>query len=460
MGTVVARNEYPVLSPFSGEVVWKIEEGMFVEPGVVIVRFDATQVQEELRQMKEDLFEREEAVRRAKERLKTVQRRSALEIGRQKIAVERAQIRRDTVYGRPTAEERKRSDWNLKRAALKFERSKTTYENYQALFGLGFVTEAVLKKRRLDLLRDKAEHAKQKILNTLTMEGASSDSKRLADLSLEEAKKSQATAEFNGKADQAIASANLELSEINLENFKMELERKERYVNQAECKAPARGRVAFVDVWKGSRQSLSPIQIGESRRRGQDLCKIADTSVLRVRIMVNEADVGRLKTGQQAEIRIPAFRERVFKARVAEVALVAKDKNVALDRLALRRAGEAFVNVVEVLLDFDNLSDQDRGAMRLGFTSEVRIDCKVADGAPSIPWSAVRFDAEGSPFVRARVSRMGSQQRSVKLGVSNDEFVQITEGLDGVEEVLDHARPYGLKETSQPQGSKARGEQP
>ena len=113
------------------------------------------------------------------------------------------------------------------------------------------------------------------------MRGASSDSKRLADLQLEEAKKALATARFNKASDLATGNANLELAEIELENLNLDLERKRRYLDAGEVKAPVPGRVAFVDVWKGSRQSLSPIQIGESRRRGQDLCRIADVQMAR-----------------------------------------------------------------------------------------------------------------------------------------------------------------------------------
>ena len=55
------------------------------------------------------------------------------------------------------------------------------------------------------------------------------------------------------------------------------------------------------------------------------------------------------------------------------------------------------------------------------------------------------------------MSRDGWERRSVKLGAGNDEWVQVVEGLAGVEDVMDHARPYGDRDEKRP---KAAGERP
>src|SRR6185369_15658365 len=42
LGSIEALIETPVLSPFNGEVVWKIEDGTFVEAGEPVVRLDSS----------------------------------------------------------------------------------------------------------------------------------------------------------------------------------------------------------------------------------------------------------------------------------------------------------------------------------------------------------------------------------------------------------------------------------
>jgi macrolide-specific efflux system membrane fusion protein len=291
----------------------------------------------------------------------------------------------------------------------------------------------------------------------LTLEGATADQKRVADLSVADAEQVLATARFNQKADAEIAKANLELAQIELENFKLTLDEKQRYCAEAEVKAPARGRVAFVDVWKGSRGTASPIRIGESRNRGQDLCKIADVSALRVQTRVSEADVKRVSIGKTATVRLPAVPGKQFKARVSEVALVALDKNRALSSLAVKHSGQAFVNVVQVHLIFEGLSDEDRGQMRLGLTCEVSIEHGEEREALLIPWSAVLFAPDGQAGVEVRGGFGRPARRPVKLGGGDALRVEVLEGLTEGDWVLDRGRraggapaPAGPKEKAGP----------
>ena len=439
-GAVVAKNETHIFTRFTGEIVWKIDEGSFVEPGAVIVRFNATPAKDELDKMLKDLFDKDEAVKRAQDELDTTRERYASEIAQKRAALEKAQVDRGVIFGYPSEDEKKDAELTLLSARLNYQQAEKDHEANRELNRLGYVTEAALKQKALKLATEKANLAKVEILHQLTLGGLSSDSKRLADLAVAEAKKNLASSEFNRDADLAIKKADLELAQIELDNFKMNLELKKRQLEDADVKAPVTGRVAFIDVWKGS-GALSPIQVGEQRNQGQDVCKIVDTTILRVKVWVNESDVTRLKPGQPAEVRLPAFPERLYKAQVSEVALVAEDKNVALSSLALQRSGQAFVNVVAVLLDFVDLNEADRQAMRLNFTADAVIDCtsEAARGASPLlaPWGAVLYDAEGKPQVRLRRGSGEGELAAVELGASDARCVEILKGCDGDEQVFD-----------------------
>ena len=58
---------------------------------------------------------------------------------------------------------------------------------------------------------------------------------------------------------------------------------------------------------------------GEVVAAGQPLAVIANLSRVRLRVFVSEADLGRLRLGAPARIRVDAFPERTFEARVARV---------------------------------------------------------------------------------------------------------------------------------------------
>jgi len=443
LGTVVAKNETHVFSLFTGEIVWKIEEGRQVEAGEVIVRFNAQATLDETERMTKELFDKEEAVRRTEADLENTRLRYEMEVAQKKAALEKARVDRDLTYGHPTAIEKREAELALATAKLKHDQAAKDYESNKELHALGYVTEAALKQKALKQASEKAELAKAEVLHRLTLQGYSSDSKRQADLAVADADKNLATSVFNRDADLAIKQAELDLNRIELRNFNRSLEQKKRELESSEVKAPVAGRVAFVDVYKGGGKGLSPIQIGEMRNRGQDLCKVVDTSTLRVNVWVNEADVPRLAEGQAAEVRLSAFSERAFSGRVAVIAPVAQDKNVANTRLALLRSGEAFVNVVAVALDFTDLSEADRTVMRLGFTAEVKIDCtKPGDEVPRLvlPWTAVHLDASGGARVKVARGTGASAYLPVKLGRSDADYVEILGGIEPGARAIDSGK--------------------
>lgn len=439
LGIVVARNETSVFSPISGEVVWKIEEGTFVEPGTVVVRFDPNQFDDQLDQMQQDIFDIEEAVRRAKESLEISTRRQELVVQQKETALALAELNRGDILGQPDADARRESELTVAYAQLRFEQSEKEYRAEAELHARGYASEATLKQKRLNVASRKADFAKERDLQSLVLGGATAETKRQEDLKVEQAKMDLETARFNRTAQLAMEKADLELAQIRLENFKANLDRKQDERNNTDVKTLVRGRVAFVDVFKGSSANLSPVQIGETRNRGQDLCKIADTSMLRVQVRVNEADLARVRQGQDAEILLPAFPDRTFHGKVSEIAHVARDKNVALSRSALLRAGEAFVNVVEVTLDFDALSEADRDAMRLGFTATVRFEVGTEDSVLVVPWTAVGFEANREAYVEVQGALAGGRRRPVKLGRSDEFHVEVLDGLEESARILDRS---------------------
>jgi multidrug resistance efflux pump len=118
--------------------------------------------------------------------------------------------------------------------------------------------------------------------------------------------------------------------------------------------------LAFVDTWKGSSE-LSRIEVGETARWGQLLCKIADPTRMQVVVVVNEVDALEVHRGQPAAVRFTAFPGAVVRGKVASVASTARDRNELLGSLALEKAGRAGVSAVEVVVELDEQPSGLRG---------------------------------------------------------------------------------------------------
>jgi multidrug efflux pump subunit AcrA (membrane-fusion protein) len=435
MGTIEALVETPVLTRISGDIVWKTDDGKAVEPGEPVVRFETKAIQDDIESREKDLFDKQEAVRRAERSIKMTTDRYKHVIRQAEIQLELAEIDRKVILEAPTAEEKLDAELTLRSATLDLEKTEVEMKDHNELAKLGYVSDATRKKKELELATTKVNHAKSKLIYDLTLMGYTPDSKRVAELAVADAKKRLNIAKFNRDADLAVLESDLELAKVTLLNFQRELNRKKQDLESATVRAPSKGNVVFIDVMKG-RSNKSPIQVGENRSAGGDLCVICDTSTLRVQVWINESDVKSLALGQKATILLPACPGKTYEAVVSDLAVVAMDKNMALSSLALRKSGEAFVNVVQAKLDFINLTEEDRKAIKMGFTADVLLHVSEKTDTLTVPWEAVRYDAQGTPYADV-VSGSSRERRTLKLGRSDPDRVEVLEGLKADEQVLD-----------------------
>jgi len=443
IGTIEALNETVVLSRITGDIVWKEDDGKLVEAGDPIVRFETRTLQEDLESREKDVADKIEALRRAKESVAATKKRAEYVIRQAEIQCELAVLERDRINSSPRDDERKDADLTLKSAELELDRARVDTEGYQDLARRGYVSEATRKEKELDLELKRANHKKAKLIYELTVAGYPSDTKRVAELAVADAQKRLNIAKFNRDADLAVAEAAYELAKVDLANGERELNRRRQDLGWATVRAPVRGHVVFVEVYKGSSKNKSVIQVGESRSAGGDLCIICDTSTLRVRTWINESDMQHVAVGQRALVRLSAFPGRSYEATVSELAVPATDKNVALSSLALRRSGEAFVNVVQAKLEFVNLAEADRKEIRVGFTADVCIQTTPVSEAVVVPWAGVCYGPDGAPYAEVAAGG-GRERRALTLGRSDPHRVEVLQGLKEKEQVYDQtgaARP-------------------
>jgi len=436
-GALCANREYDVLAAVAGDITWLCDEGLAVEEGVPIASFDPTVIEADIENQAQTKLDKEETVRRAKKDLELAERRQKTTVDRFKALCDKAKATRDDLYAQPTPEDRLDAELTLKAATLNEAQAKLDYASNFELGEKGYVSGAVVKQKKLALVTTTVDKVKAQTLLDLTKAGATELAKAQADIQVADAEESLRGAQFDTDADISIAKANIELAQVDLENFLRQLAEKQRQHQACTVRSPAHGRVAYVDVWKGS-SVLSPIQIGDQRQRGLMICKVVDTSVLRIKVRVGETDIHRVALGQKATVSMPAIPGQVFPAVVAEIGLTAQDKNSALSRSALLKSGEAFVNVIEVTLDFVNPSADDIAKLRIGLTVEAEIFTEAAADTLTVPWSTVRYGADANAYVELR--KGGSKERRpVKLGRGNSKYAEVLDGLSAGDEVLDFA---------------------
>ncbi len=372
-----------------GEVAWLAEEGAAVEVDDVVVRISSSTTESRLEQSEMWHIPRQTEVERAEQQLASSRTLGPLIARRAGVRLSLAEWQIEDLRRRPTKEELEGAKIDLRVAKLAHEKHSVEYERTKDLAKRGFATESEVRDRRLKALDAEAQAALAKLTLELVSTGATQILREAARLDVEKTRLAVEEAEFASTADITIADKTLDVAKANLANSERDLERLNKEVANMELKAPAAGRVTFPEMWRWTKDQ-SRVEVGETVRRGIQVCEIADPSRLQARIHVNEIDALDLEIGLRATARLTAFPGVDVPGRVARIARSAADKNERLGELALTKSGKAEVGVIEVLVDLDfSAARAGEGAvvfdptkLRGGHTVTVVIDLERPGEAP------------------------------------------------------------------------------
>jgi HlyD family secretion protein len=133
-------------------------------------------------------------------------------------------------------------------------------------------------------------------------------------LSLDEARAKlqqlRRTFDLKRRADAAEVQA-LEIQRDRAENA---WRHAEKNVAKMRVESPIDGMVVLKATWKNG--SMGEVQEGEEVRSGLPILDVVDSSAMRVRARVNQADIDRLRVGQTVQITLDSFPSRTFRGRL------------------------------------------------------------------------------------------------------------------------------------------------
>ena len=191
--------------------------------------------------------------------------------------------------------------------------------------------------------------------------------------------------------------------------------------------------VAQVDPSRpGAQYSLSPVYApvsgvvvsapaaaGSTVSTATALFTIAAAETLEIEALIPEREVGQLRTGLQADVRLEAFPSEVFIAEVVRVSPVV-DSMSRTKKIALRF-----------------LSPDPR--INLGMFARIKLNTRAYPNVVTIPQDAV-VDNRGTPAVYALDGSGGhgerARLRNIETGVSVDGELEIKSGLASGEKVI------------------------
>ncbi len=199
------------------------------------------------------------------------------------------------------------------------------------------------------------------------------------------------------------------------------------------------GFVTKLPVTKGQRV------VGTGQMQGTEVMKIADLSQMEVKVEINENDVVNITIGDSALVEVDAFPEKKFRGYVKDIAYSASQNAVGTT--------DQITNfTVKILIDASSYQDvpdlkhlipgPGQSPFRPGMSAYVSIYTDKKENVVSVPIQAVTIDLnkkKENSKAQEIVYRYNNNQvfkTPVKTGISDDEFIEIVNGLQENEEIV------------------------
>jgi len=263
-------------------------------------------------------------------------------------------------------------------------------------------------------------------------------------------------------SDLAASRSQLDAQKALVQQAQAALKEAVESLNKTAIYSPMAGTVSKLNVELGERV------LGSGFSQGTHLMTVADLGKMEAIVDVDENDVVLVSIGDAASIDLDAFKNVVYKGIVTEIANSAKTTAAGTQ--------EEVVNfAIKIALDdFD-------ARVRPGMSCNADIEVETKDNVLAVPIQSVtaRSDEEaeaqesttrdGQDFGKARKKKQSKPKevvfvvndgavtmKAVKIGISDNEFIEVTSGLKEGEEVV--SGPYRTIATELQDKSKVKPE--
>jgi HlyD family secretion protein len=250
--------------------------------------------------------------------------------------------------------------------------------------------------------------------------------------------------------------AEKEASEFSVMSAQATLDEADESLTKTSVYAPMSGTISSLSVELGERV------VGTSMMSGTEMLRIANLNRMEVEVEVNENDIVRVTNRDTALIEVDAYPDTKFKGVVSEIPVSANTSGVTTDQVT-----NFMVKILLLTESYeDKISDTNPYPLRPGMSATADIQTDRRTGIYSIPIQAVttRMDTTGTAaqkesqqigaissdgsvsntsipsqakssddepmIVVFTVSEGKAWMKEVKTGIQDNNYIEITEGLD------------------------------
>lgn len=366
------------------QILWIIPEGTQVKKGTELVKLDSSAIEEKIT---EQTILHEKA-------------RSALIKAEEDVAVATIGVK-EYVEG-TYQKELQTADSNIVIAKENLKSSQNTLEHSERMFRKGYINHLQLEANRFAVQRSQLEL----------------DSMQTARKVLVDFTRAKTVKELESKRQAAEAELRAQRAAADLEKTK--LDRLQEQLKRCVIVASQDGMVIYANDKGGRWGSQGPvIEEGAQVREFQTIIRLPDLNQMQVKALVHESKVEQIKPGMPARIKIL---DRELTGSVVTISSQPEPSSFF----------SAAVKEYAAIIRIDSMGEDSN--LKPGMTAEAEIIIAELLDVVAIPLTGiVEVDNEIHCYVK---KPGGYETRRVVLGLANDKYLEVKDGLNPGDEII------------------------
>lgn len=421
-GSVQSRDKLVMRSELEGRntILWIVEDGVNVKTGDLLVEFDVATLTEKRNDQEITANTALGNLIIAQERLEVTKGDCDANLLEREVTLQLAKMDLDK-YNKGDFPEEKRqkeadialADEELKRAAEKLDWSRRLAKE-------GFLTRTELQADELALRRKEIDLEMAKMKMAVLTNYTVLQKRATYESSVRKATRALARTRWQNKSQIRQGETEIVQRSREYDRATNRLAELEFQLSKAKITAPTNGVVIYAATAK-RRWWENPLAAGESAVQRQELMYIPLDEGMIVEVLVPESSLTKLQVGMPANVKVDAFPDLVFKAKLAKIGILP-------DAQSARLNPDLKMFKCELECDFTG------AVVRPGMSCEVELVKETYEKAVYCPIQCVvRIDGTAHVYVRDGAEWV---PRKVEAGLDNNRMVRILSGVKPGEEVL------------------------
>ena len=395
-----------------GKIIDLIADGVYVQPGQVLVKMDPTPFEDKIEKLRGQIHEQEAYIYALEQTLEWEKTQADHKNRTATYEIETAKLELDKIIYGDGPQEISRLKGAMQKAGLKYDDLNAYSNDLIELQTQGFLNAAEVKQAQKKLTEEQEAYEMAKLQYDSYVQHVYPLLIKKMETNLKRAQVNEEETIKSGVYNVAKAITLLDQTKQGLADYSVQLLEAKKELAQTEIKAPAPGMVVLREDYR-SGQRRKP-RVGDILVKNQPLIDLPDLSSMVIKTRVREVDLFKVEIGKKATVEVDAYPQLSFRGTISSIGVL------ALADLG-RTSEEKYFDIRIDLEDSDS-------RLRPGMTTRATIHAQKAQDILTIPLHAV-FEEHRQPFCYVVSPTNLYEKREIRLGISNEQWAEVLEGL-------------------------------